>query len=357
MNKKVRTFSAILLIPIMLLFAGCFSGGGGGGAAPAGGGGGGAAPVGVISGAVGGTTIIAVNAEGDVIATDDTAGRDKDVDTNGDDIPDAYSFALGNIPIRETNSSVRVFIITGGSTLPVFFGTTGTNVINLLSRVALDLGFIDDTLFAGMAVSDNDPTDDPDVTAGPPDAAIPVGINTPPTAGLSLAELRDQGVDALGDGWMPGARTYLEAAVALAGASTSTDADSARFLFALTRFLAPWFDVQSDGASVNINRLGDILDRLGVANDGMRASWDLIEPQDPLPADSPTAGDFQDFLYDVVRPELIGAVENFDDISEDFNKVWTLEFGEEIETDYGDVLYFSGSFQSYPHLYCYAKSL
>jgi hypothetical protein len=152
---------------------------------------------------------------------------------------------------------------------------------------------------------------------------------------------------ALGDGWVLGARTYFEQAVNVAGSSTTNPADSARFMFALTRILSLQFDTLSDGNSSDMNRVGDILDRLAIPNADFRANWDLINIPDSIPADSPTGGEYQAFLDNVVTPEVISAIGNLDAISPGFNMIWT-DFlsGGQTESDYGDVLFLLGSCKS-----------
>jgi hypothetical protein len=322
---------------IVLALAGCGGGGGNDG-------GGNAAPTGTVSGSVSGTTVIAINTADEIIASDDTTGKQADINGN-------YPFSLTGLPLNE---DIRIYLISGGSIYPMFFdsdanGSYDTNVFSLTAETTIDLGFVDVTFpdEDGKAIPENDPTANVAVVSGTADPVIPPGVNEPPTSGLKLTDLIDKGINALGDGWVLGARTYFEAAVNLAGTSTSNDADTARFLFALTRFIALGFDTLSDGNSADMNRLGDILDRLGVADSEVRGNLDLIKLPDALPADSPTGNEYRDFLYQVAVPELSDAVANLDDISTSFNKVWTDPMdGTQVESDYGDVLVLRGTFKS-----------
>ena len=62
------------------------------------------------------------------------------------------------------------------------------------------------------------------------------------------------------DGWGLRAKTYFEAAEALAGSNISNDADTARFFYALSRVAALGFNTYTDGNPTNgLNTLGDIL--------------------------------------------------------------------------------------------------
>ena len=345
---NIRSLALITMIFSLLLVAGC---GGGGGNNNGGGGGGGAAPGGAVNGAVAGTTVIAVDDTGSIVASDDTSDRPVDVDTDNDMVPDAYSFQLAGIPL---NTAIRIYLIHDGATYPMYYdsepdGMVDTNVFMLTAETTVDLGFVDIAVpgMEGRSIPQFNPTENMEVAAGILDPVIPAGINEPDTSGLTLNQLIDRGLDALADGWVLGARTYFEEAVNVAGGSTANNADTARFMFALTRIAALGFDTLSDQDSSDMNRLGDILDRLGVANDDFRANWDLIDIAEPMPADSPTGNEYQTFLYDVVRPELIGAVDNLDAISAGFNKNWN-DFisGSQTESDYGDVLFLRGSYKS-----------
>jgi len=166
--------------------------------------------------------------------------------------------------------------------------------------------------------------------------------------GPSLSELLTNGFNALQKGWILRAKTYFEAAKALVGSSTSNDADTARFFYALTRVASLGFDTYSDGQSFDMNKFGDILDRLGCnKSDDARANFDAITCPKSLPSDSPTGDDYRNFLFNVVRPELEGAIDNLKSVSQSFNKNWTGPFGiEMVESDFGDVLFFRATFKA-----------
>lgn len=322
---------------IVLALAGC---GGGGGNND----GGSVAPTGTVSGTVSGTTIIAINAADEVIVSDDTTGKQADI--NGH-----YSFSLPGIPLNE---DIRIYLVSGGAIYPMFFdsdanGTYDTNVFSLTASTTIDLGFVDVSFpnEDGKAIPESDPAANVAVVSGTANPVIPTSVNLPPTNGLTLTDLINKGINALGDGWVLGARTYFEAAVTDAGTNGSNEADTARFFFALTRFLALGFDTLSDGNATDMNRLGDILDRLGVADNEVRANWALINTPDVLPADSPTGNEYRDFLYLVAAPELTGAIANLDDIATSFNNMWTNPMDNtQVESDYGDVLVLRGTFKS-----------
>lgn len=336
--KTGLTIIKVAVSCIMLALAGCGGGGGGGN-----GGGGSVAPTGTVTGSVSGTTVIAINTADEIIASDDSTGKTADINGN-------YPFSLTGLPLDE---DIRIYLISGGSIYPMFFdsdanGSYDTNVFSLTAKTTIDLGFVDVSFpnEDGKAIPEKDPAANVDVVSGTAVLVIPPGVNEPPTNGLNLTDLIDKGINALGDGWVLGARTYFGAAVDLAGTDTSPDADSARFLFALTRFLALGFDTLSDGDTADMNRLGDILDRLGVADNEVRANLGLINLPDALPADSPTGNEYRDFLYEIAATELSGAVANLDDIAMDFNLTWTDPMDStQVESDYGDVLVLRGVFK------------
>ncbi len=296
---------------------------------------------GTISGSVSGTTIIAVNESGDIVASDDTTGKTPDVNGN-------YPFTLIGIPIGQ---NIRVYLISFG-VYPVYFDSNGdsvsdTNVFSLTSSITIDMGFVDTDIEAGRAIPQNNPTDVSDVNAEAENTIIPTAVNEPITAGLSLSELLTNGFSALNDGWVLRARDFFKAAVDSAGNSTTDDADTARIFYALTRIAAIGFDYYSDKNTSDMNRIGDILDRLGCeSSDSARANPDAISCPDSLPGDSPTAGELQTFLYSVVRPELEGAIVTLNAVSPLFNKKLTELFEDPTELDYSDVLIISAAIKS-----------
>ncbi|MDH3598201.1 MAG: hypothetical protein OEU26_01025, partial [Candidatus Tectomicrobia bacterium] len=326
---------ATLALSVFALLTGCSGGGDGGNDGPA-------APTatGQISGTVSGTTVIAVNDNGDIISRDDTTGKLPDGDGH-------FPFLLIEIPVGE---NIRIFLIIEGNIIPLYFDTDGdsladTNVFALNSAIRIGLGFVGTAVEGeeGRAIPQNNPTDNPDVTGGLVDTSIPASLTEPDTSGLSLSALLTNGFDTLAQGMVLSARAYFREAADVTGSSTSNDADTARFFFTLTRLAALAFDAYSDGTPSDMNRLGDILDRFGCgSSDVQRSNLDAIvlSCTEFLPDNSPTGGDLQDFLYNVVRPELDGAVSDLDNISLSFNTSWVEPFDRQtVESDYGDVLF------------------
>jgi hypothetical protein len=310
-----------------------------------------AGATGRIYGSISGTTVIAV-VDGEIVASDNTAERAADLDRDGNGIYESFSFTLLGIPV---DKNVIVYLIRDGEILSLYFDSDGdatpdTNTFSLTSKAAVYLGFVD-TDFEGQdgrAIPENNPTDNSNVNAEAEDTEIAASLNYPDTSGLSLSQLTSEGLEALQDGWGLRAKSYFEAAENLAGSSTSNDADTARFFYALTRVAALGFDTYSDGILSNgLNTLGDILDGFGTpSEDTKRSNLEAFAFPDPLPNNSPTGSDLQDFLKDVVLPELEAAIDNLYAVSQSFNKQWLEPFDHEmVESDYGDVLFFRAAFK------------
>jgi len=334
-QKHVLACLAIL-VALPLVLTNCGGGGGGGD-------GGGASSA--VNGSVSGTTLIAVS-DDSIVATYNTVGRVPDLDRDNDGVNESYSFTLTGIP---SGSDIRIYVIKHGEIFPLYFDSDGdgipdTNVFSFTSVTTINLGFVDTEILGqdGKAIPENDPTDISDVVGEIEDPDLPAVLNQPDTGGLSLSELIANGLDALEAGWVLRAKTYFERAEAVAGSSTSHDADTARFFYAMTRVAALGFDTYSDELDNGLNTLGDILDAFGSPpEDADRSNLAAISFPEDLPDTSPTGSELQEFLYGVVLPEIEGAISNLDAVSQSFNKQWTEPFDDEtVESDYGDVLFF-----------------
>ncbi len=343
--RKGKTLGIRLMVTMACLFliAACGGGGGGTTTTTGSGGGGTTTETATISGSVSGTTIVAVNDSGDIVASDDTAG--KTPDANGD-----YPFTLTGVPVGQ---NIRVYLITQGGIYPMYFDSNGyTNVFSLASSTTINLGFVDTdtTGQEGKAIPQNNPTDYPEVSGGAENPDIPATITNPePPAGSSLNQLITDGLEAVSNGWTLKARNYFKAAVdMLDGSEAQNDADTARFFYALTRVAAISADTFSDGTPGDMSSLGDILDRCGsLTSVTARANWDAIECSDPLPSDTPDGSDLQTFLYEVIRLEIEGAIADLGTVSQDFNKQWREPSSDDtiVESDYGDALFFKSALE------------
>lgn len=96
-----------------------------------------------------------------------------------------------------------------------------------------------------------------------------------------------------------------------------------------------------------LNTLTDILDAFSFpAEDTSSSALETIFLADPLTPNFPDAVDLQRFLNDVVAPELEGALDNLDAVSEEFNRQWTEPNNKEaVKSDYRDVQFFEAAFK------------
>lgn len=134
------------------------------------------------------------------------------------------------------------------------------------------------------------------------------------------------------------ARDMCVAAANSYGSIVSNDADLARFFAALSRVAVLWYDQASDGDPNNgLNTLGDILDAFGCSVSGRDPEQPYFECPEILPPTTPTGGELQTFIKNIIRPEIEGAIENLNNISQEFNIDWVIE-ETYVESDFGDVL-------------------
>lgn len=298
---------------------------------------GGTTSQGTIQGEVAGTTVIAFDDSGQILASDDTTGKAPNAQGH-------FPFTLTGIP---TGVNVRVFLLTEGGIFPMSFGPPpGSNVFSLNAAGTVILGFV--ATSGGQAIPQFTPSN---VTLRGANHAIPPGLLTPNTAGLSFGELLAKGFTALKDGLPPRARAYFGAAVGqLNGSQSPNDADTARFFFALSSVASLGFDVLSDGNPGDLNRLADLLDTIGCnPSDAARNNVQTLQGScPPHPTSVPTGAQLQAFLYsNVVRPALLTAVSNLNLVSQSFNKTWVSPLDHnQVKSDYGDVLVFRAAFKA-----------
>jgi len=165
---------------------------------------------------------------------------------------------------------------------------------------------------------------------------------------LGGIEFIQKGLHWLNDGEILKSKVYFKIAATLYKNADSNDADTARFFYSLSRAAALAFDTQPDSIFDGLKDSGDVLDQFGTSPDGRDPldNFNLSFP-DPLPPDSPTGYELQEFLYSVVMPELIAALSGLDGVSTSFNVTWTEPAdNSEVETDYGDLLVFRAALAS-----------
>jgi len=317
-----------------MMFGVSACGGGGGSAPPSSN-----APQGTINGQVTGTTVVAVDDSGKILASDDTAGK----------VPNAqgkFEFSLPGIPV---GVNVRIYLLHNAGVFPMFIG--GNNIFSLTTVGTIDLGTVDTDLTTGQASPANSP---PTLTPhGPPNPAVPPGLFDPPTAGLSFSQLLDKGFQAVKDGIPPRARVFFNAAVAQSAGQPQSQVDEARFFAALSTVAAVYFDVPSDGNPGDLNRAGDLLDLLGtgcpnVQRNNPQGLWRACYHKQYYSA--PSGPQLQTFLYgNVFRPALLSAVSNLGQISDNFqSRQWTIPVGKQtltLTSDKGDALFFKAYFE------------
>jgi glucose/arabinose dehydrogenase len=83
-----------------------------------------------VSGTVGGTRIVAMNDNDQIVVEDDTTGRPPST-------PGRFPFTLARLPV---GSNLRLFFISNGTLFPFYLG--GTNVFTFNSAGPVDLGFV-----------------------------------------------------------------------------------------------------------------------------------------------------------------------------------------------------------------------
>ncbi|MDG2411377.1 MAG: hypothetical protein P8M21_05995 [Halioglobus sp.] len=344
----LKTTKLLFLFPVFLTLAACGGGGGGGGndsnaVAPT------PTPpteTTLLLGSVAGASIIAMDASGRILTTDDTGGKTENIDSDNNGSLDAFSFRLTGIPVTE---DISLYLVTEGRIFPVYFDTNvlDFNIFSLSSPSAgqIDLGFINIDYKSGRGIASLNPSENERITSKGVSSGIPAGINNPPTQGLTVRELNSKGQNAVASGWITGAKGYFEAAVNRSSGSAGNDADTARFMFALTRVAALGFDTLSDGNANDKERLGDLLDLFGFSGDYTRGSTGLIKIPETFPTASPSGNDISNFSRDVIGIELKAAADNLETVSSAFDAVLIFD-DEEFNVDHGDALFFGGLFRS-----------
>ena len=148
-------------------------------------GGGGESPIAVantvtVSGTVGGTRIVAMNDNDQIVVEDDTAGRSPSA-------PGRFPFTLASLPV---GSNTRLFFISNGTLFPFYLG--GTNVFTFNSAGLVDFGFVTMDAGTGRSTPEFPPVN---VTPKPENPSTPPGLIpgitptitiTSPSAGASV---------------------------------------------------------------------------------------------------------------------------------------------------------------------------
>ncbi len=117
---------------------------------------------GTISGSVSGTTIIVVDDNGKIVASDNTKRRMPDLDLDSDDVDESFSFTIDEVPV---DTNIRIYLVESTGVFPMYFDDNGTpaNVLSLLSAAVIDLGFVDS--LDGKAIPFKNPLDTPEISS------------------------------------------------------------------------------------------------------------------------------------------------------------------------------------------------
>jgi glucose/arabinose dehydrogenase len=114
-----------------------------------------------VSGTVGGTRIVAMNDNDQIVVEDDTAGRSPSA-------PGRFPFTLASLPV---GSNLRLFFISNGSLFPFYLG--GTNVFTFNSAGQVDFGFVTMDAGTGRSTPEFPPVN---VTSKPENPSTPPGL-------------------------------------------------------------------------------------------------------------------------------------------------------------------------------------
>lgn len=115
---------------------------------------------GTISGSVSGTTILALDDDGLIVASDNTKRKLPDMDLDGDGINESYSFTIYDVPVDE---NIRIYLVESEGVSPMYFDEKGNpvNVFSLSSAADINLGFVDSN--DGIAIPKYNPTHNPNI--------------------------------------------------------------------------------------------------------------------------------------------------------------------------------------------------
>ncbi len=284
-----------------------------------------------------------VNADGLILGLASSFNRVPDVDVGSTGSNNAYSFAFSDIAPGE---ALRLFLLDNGR-VDAIFGDSGgvhSNVFALEGGADIDLGVLYGHYFAsGEGAAEFDLLSHAGVVPLAANRTLPIGLDRPPLQGLDVAQLVRAGADALSIGWTGGAKAYLARAVLQTQPGASNDADSARFLLALAALGFAGSDLVSDGYSDDLNRLGDVLDILGVADDSTRSVGYPLDLPESLDQSLLSAEQLSDYAEARTRFELGQASRWMRQVSASYQADWTEpRSGVTRDTDYGDAVYLSG---------------
>jgi glucose/arabinose dehydrogenase len=133
-----------------------------------------------VSGTVGGTRIVAMNDNDQIVVEDDTAGRPPSA-------PGRFPFTLSSLPV---GSNLRLFFISNGSMFPFYLD--GTNVFTFNNAGPVDFGFVTMDAGTGRSTPEFPPLnvtpkpENPNIPPGLIPGMVPTVSVTSPAAGASV---------------------------------------------------------------------------------------------------------------------------------------------------------------------------
>jgi PKD repeat protein len=146
------------------------------------------------------------------------------------------------------------------------------------------------------------------------------------------------------------AKSYFKVAASKYQGVSTNAAYTVWFFKALTRVSALAFDTAADGVEDGLLDIGDVLDRAGYTTVPAQRdpfNYAILTRPPSLAANSPRGQEMQEFAYTIVRPELLGALEDLDKVPQSFNARWVEPLNStSVESDYGDVLAFKAALKA-----------
>lgn len=317
MNKSRFFLFFISLMFVMFGLSACGGGGGGGDGGGDVGGGDVAAneSEATITGKVAGTTIIAVNAEDEVIASVEAVGLEGN-----------KTFTLSGLP---TNEEISIFLMTKGALVPMVFDGASKDTFTFSDSGSLELGFI--TVVEGIAQPTIDPVSSGSVTvsstvkrASVPQKTIQKSLVNNTILGRSVDSLVEGGKGAMRSRWAEGANAYFQQANIRA--TGTEDKNKTRLLYSLSRIFALVTNTATSDSDTTtetkLETVGDFLSRFGCTELHLGFDQGVNCPSDTdMPSDSPNVSDINTFMGGSLADEIKASLALLNEIGSDFTPI------------------------------------
>ena len=318
-------WSLFLMVLCVSGVTGCGGGGGGGSTsaiiAPVSGGSEGETRTFTLNGTVSGTLIVAIN---------QSSGVAYSVSANNDG---TFSLAV------PAPAAYRFYLVENGQVASLYSGSTNVFTVSPGAFNAGGLHIAD-----GRVVASIPPLNSPLMGGAGTDVTLPQFFTNPPTTGMTVAQVLDNGLTALKNGGWILARGYFSAASS-DGRCTVAERDTALFFLALTRVAAVAASTQPTGRTSGYQQLSDLLDAAGFDRSARSSVSHLVRPA-RFPNTMPAGDDVRSFLRGPVVGEVTAALGNLAAVSQNFSVVWITPgpHHRTVRSDYGDVLFFQSAF-------------